>query len=277
MLIGSRALAYWDSTFKVKENSDWDIINPQQEDYENIDGRIDHHDYNFLNNSEVFKLFESGYSLKGVPVCSPIGLWAIKRSHLHRDQNFDKHIIQYHKHIIPLVYNKKHLLLLWNEWQEVMSFLNKRIELTKKELPQGNPNLKQTNKDFFDDAVDKKFDHDWLHELYAYEKNPMYTKLKYSGNESSAWCEKDLWEGLTKLQKLQCVAEECYVIATERFIVPNDYKYGYRVAYHKALGKVCTTLTSGWFRDFAIDNYPRISALCDKKRFDHVVKVLQNA
>jgi len=25
LLIGSRALAYWDETFKIKEDADWDI------------------------------------------------------------------------------------------------------------------------------------------------------------------------------------------------------------------------------------------------------------
>ena len=34
--------------------------------------------------------------------------------------------------------------------------------------------------------------------------------------------------------------------------------------------KVCTTLTSGWFRDFAIDNYPEILKLYDHSKFEYV-------
>ena len=90
-----------------------------------------------------------------------------------------------------------------------------------------------------------------------------------------AWCEKDLWEGgLSDLQKRQCVAEECYVIATERFIVPAGLDYPLKLAYLKALKKVCTTLCSGWFRDYAIDNYPFIVDLFDENKMKEVVKGL---
>jgi hypothetical protein len=57
------------------------------------------------------------------------------------------------------------------------------------------------------------------------------------------------------------------VIAMERFLIPNDWKYSLFGAYYKALTKVCTTLSSGWFRDFAIDNHPEIMALFDKRKF----------
>ena len=39
--------------------------------------------------------------------------------------------------------------------------------------------------------------------------------------------------------------------------------------------KVCTTLTSGWFRDFAIDNYPEILKLYDHSKFEYVKNQLQ--
>ena len=45
-----------------------------------------------------------------------------------------------------------------------------------------------------------------------------------------------------------------------------------RIACDKALEKVCTTLTSGWFRDFAIDNYPEIFNLCDTIKIDNIRK-----
>ena len=259
MLVGSRAIAYWNPEFKIGSNSDWDIIGtPESEDYFRMflgipdEDRIEWHDPNHLNNKDMIFIFETGDC-----VCSPYGLAIIYRSHLHRDWNWDAHITKYHKFILPLLKNDLHLS---------DPTLLERIKLTKKAYPQGNPNLMQSNEMFFDDPVKKVYDHDFLHELYAYEDRPMFEKLKHEGEEGKAWCAKDLWDELSHLQKLQCVAEESYVIATERFMVPNDWNYPTKKAFYFALKKVCTTLTSGWFRDFAIDNFPQVFELFDASK-----------
>ena len=251
MLIGSRAIAYWNPDFKVREGSDWDIIGygHQEKDYRRIlsippRNRIEWHDPNHLNNA----LLRSEYNLVDY-VCDPYGLAIIYRSHLHRDYNWDAHITKYHKFILPLLKSDLHLS---------DPILLERIKLTKEAYPQGNPKLNQTNEMFFDDPVKKVYDHDFLHELYAYEDRPMFEKLKRPEQFNLAWCTKDLWDKLSQTQKLQCVAEETYVIATERFMVPNNWNYPTKKAYYFALKKVCTTLTSGWFRDFAIDNFPQV-------------------
>ena len=251
MLIGSRAIAHWNPEFKVRSDSDWDIIGRS---YENTfyryelgipdEDRIEWHDPNHLNNKDMIFTFETGDR-----VISPDGLAIIYRSHLHRDWNWDAHITKYHKFILPLLKNALHLS---------DPILLERIKLTKKAYPQGNPKLNQTNEMFFDDPVKKVYDHDFLHELYAYEDRPMFEKLKRPEQFDLAWCTKDLWDKLSQTQKLQCVAEETYVIATERFMVPNNWNYPTKKAFYFALKKVCTTLTSGWFRDFAIDNFPQV-------------------
>lgn len=133
----------------------------------------------------------------------------------------------------------------------------------------------QSNDDFFDDNVDKVYDHDYLHELFAFGERPMFEKLKQEDNFDKAWCEKDLWDNLTLEEKCQCAAEETYVISAERFLIPSDWKFAPRRAYFRALHKVCTTLTSGWFRDFAIDNYPRIVNLYETRRFHRVKTILE--
>lgn len=259
MLIGSRAIAHWNPDFQIRADSDWDIIGRS---YENTfyrselnipdNDRIEWHSPDHLNNRDMIFIFETGDR-----VCSPYGLAIIYRSHLHRDWNWDAHITKYHKFILPLLENDLHLS---------DPILLERIKLTKKEYPQGNPNLMQSNEMFFDDPVKKVYDHDFLHELYAYEGRPMFEKLKHEGEEGKAWCAKDLWQQLSQLQKLQCVAEESYVIATERFMVPNDWNYPTKKAFYFALKKVCTTLTSGWFRDFAIDNFPQVFELFDRNK-----------
>jgi hypothetical protein len=35
---------------------------------------------------------------------------------------------------------------------------------------------------------------------------------------------------------------------------------------------VCTTLCSGWFRDYAIDNYPQLVSVFNKQKFDKVLE-----
>jgi len=125
--------------------------------------------------------------------------------------------------------------------------------------------LNQTVEEFFDDAVTKKYNHDFLHSLFAYQEQPMYTRLQT--DSTKAWCSKELWDGLTHVEQLQCVAEETYVIATERFMVPKDWKYPAKLAYNKALNKVCTTLCKNWFRDKAIDYYPEVMELFDEGKF----------
>jgi hypothetical protein len=248
VLIGSRAVAYWFPDFKPREDSDWDFIGePQQLD---VPGRIEWHDPSFLNNREVF-----GARFNFLPylVCGPSQLRAIYRSHLHRLESWDHNICVYHKFL--------------TKFQVPIEFLEKRKKLTYEAFGNRHPKLAQSNEEFFDDNVEKVYDHDYIHELYAYGDRPMFEKLKREGEEDKAWCVKDLWEELTYQEKYQCVAEETYVIATERFMVPNNWDFNPRQAYYRALRKVCTTLTSGWFRDFAIDNFPEVWSLYDPNRF----------
>src|SRR5215469_14607824 len=49
-------------------------------------------------------------------------------------------------------------------------------------------------------------------------------------------------------------------IALERYLIPMISK-NQETSYNLALIRICTTLTKGWFRQFAIDNYPRLSNL----------------
>ena len=255
ILIGSRALNYWNPNFKIKDSTDWDIIS------ENKINNAEFHDINFLNNSKFEKYIEkSNIIFENIPlyVMSLKGLSIIKRSHLWRNLSFQKHITHYHKYLINIKdFDNNDLELL-----------NERIILTKKEFPQGNPSLMKNKQDFFDDYVSKIYDHDYLHELISYYDKPIYTKLLR--NNELVWCEKDKWDLLSYEDKCKCVAEETFVIAIERFLVPKNWKYPYKLAYIKSLDKVCTTLCSGWFRDFAIDNYPQIFQLFNENKINLV-------
>lgn len=267
VLIGSRALAQHFPEFKPRENSDWDIITEKSAD-DFPDLRVDVHHPDELNNRKMVKFCVPSIpqiEVKGhkLFVMNSLGLSILKRSHLWRDYKFDIHMSQYNRFLKLDTTDLNNNLLL------------ERIELTKEMYKQPHPSLMKSNEDFFDDVVPKKYDHDWLHELAAFGDLPMYTKMKR--DFSSAWCEKDMWNEFTYGERIMCVAEETYVIACERFMIPNGWKFSKLRAYHTAVKKVCTTLTSGWFRDFAIDNYDNVMLMFDKNKFDDIRMKIKNA
>ncbi len=261
LLIGSRAMAFWNG-LETKPETDWDVISEKQ-----IDG-TEWHNPDLLLNSEIEQWASNNVVSNGnglFHVVLPIGLALIKRSHLWRDLSFGKHITHYHKHL------KVHLD---NANDHELEYLERRTNETKRLYPAYSPNLNQSVADFFDDGVKKKYVHDYLHELFAYQNVPMYTRLQT--DHSRAWCKKELWDKLNETEKRQCVAEECYVIAAERYMIPADWDFKHKIAYNRALEKVCTTLCSGYFRDYAIENFPVISGMFDVNKFNDVKEKLND-
>lgn len=267
-LTGSRALDYY--LGRTGSNSDWDIV---AEEYELNDydltfagkdcikhGQIEFINIECLNNRDLCYDFATDntihlYDGLSLNILSPTALYISKRSHVWRPLKFAKHIRELH---LIKDYLKKN-----DEWPlsgYENALLKNRTQLTKEKYGHRAPSLNKTNEEFFDDFVTKYYIHDDLHKVVAYYDEPIYERLK---NDSSlAKCEKDLWNQLSHEDKVKCVREECYVIALERYIIPFKEK-GERympshIAFNKAQERVCTTLTSGWFRDFAIDNWSEI-------------------
>lgn len=268
LLIGSRALNFWFPDHKIKESTDWDIIS--DEPFEDIPEGVNYewHDPDILLNRELEKYTSSVgrvFNGKVVFIVDPIGLALVKRSHLWRDLGFDKHITHWSKYL-------KSGYDFCSE--EDKDYLLRRTAATMQMFPQGHPKLNQTVEKFFDDAVTKKYSHDDLHKMYAHFNEPLYTKLQ--DDPKLAWCVKSKWDKLTHDEKIKCVQEEAYVIATERFMIPTDYNYPSRLAYFNALKKICTTLCSGWFRDFAIDNHSSICKAFDISKVSDVIFRIQN-
>lgn len=266
LLIGSRALDYWHDLGIARTDSDWDVISDSP-----IKG-YEWHNPDVLNNKRLEKYADSkhvithqGNELYVMPLYV---LAAIKRSHLHRSVGFGKSITHYHKHLASYKFSNI---------TEYNKILDERKILTEQQYPQRYPKLNKTVGEFFDDAVTKVFCHDYLHELVAFEDKPMYTKLQKDTDGDSVMCYNSLWNNLKQEQKLRCVMEECYVIALERFIIPEALKgkkYPSKLAYMKALEKVCTTLCSGYFREYAIENYPWIVQNFSESKVQYVLSKL---
>ena len=198
VLVGSRALNYWCPNIKIKDSTDWDLICNSSHSF-NFEG-VERHEVDHLNNLSMTNYISSQQVTlpdgQKASVMSLLGLAIMKRSHLWRNLNFDRHIAMYlHAGLdkeISTIHNGpvRYAVELYD--------LNSRIRMTMKEYPQGHPNLMQTKEDFFNDAISKKYDHDLLHDLvskFAWNDVPVYTHLlKYEGK---AYCCKDKWEGLS--------------------------------------------------------------------------------
>jgi len=252
MLIGSKALEYWYPNVTIP--TDVDIITELD-----IKG-VDTQSLSILNNKAMVEKYGSGefIELKGnkIEVMSLEGLAILKRSHLFREKNFNRNIGLYYTFL------RKYMNFSSKEYKD-------RTKATQKMFK--SPSLRMSNEEFFDNPLTKLYDHDWLHTKAAYYNKPLYLQLKT--DFSSAWCEKDLWDLLSTEDKFKCAAEEVYVIASERFLIPQKWPKNKELrSYMKALEKVCTTLTSGWFRDFALDNYVEMIAMFNKDKFKEIKK-----
>ena len=110
----------------------------------------------------------------------------------------------------------------------------------------------------------------------AHGEKPMFTKMQKDSNLVE--CSKELWDKFNSRQKMMCVLEEAYVIALERHMIPqivdNLPGLSSHTAFEWALKRICTTLCSGFFREYAIMNYQNIMSNYD---YNYVDKFLKKA
>jgi hypothetical protein len=134
-----------------------------------------------------------------------------------------------------------------------------RVDEAKARYKQKTPKLNVTTEDFFSSklAVPNYFVHDHIHDMMAHYDKPIFSMMQK--DSSKAWCSKDMFYELPIEYQIKCVMEEAYVIALERYIIPQhgEGHEDHFDCYKRALKRICTTLTSGWFRDFAIWNYDK--------------------
>lgn len=111
-------------------------------------------------------------------------------------------------------------------------------------------NLGRTSKEFFNDYVPKKFEHDWLHTVISYPNKPIYLSCLKEGQEvQTDWIK---FKNLPLQTRIDMLKEEICTIATERWLL-NGFDSPLR-AYQMALQKTVTNLTKGKTSQFIIEN-----------------------
>lgn len=137
-----------------------------------------------------------------------------------------------------------------------------------------HPNLKVKKADFFNSNFDYIYDHDSIHEAVKLLEKPAYTF--YMDGNSEVNCSKESFFAAEKTIRLLGVLEETYVLALERSQIPNNFEIDPRLSFNIALEKVCTSITSGWFRQYAWENYEIVSRMYDASyvdKFKHALKM----
>ena len=129
-----------------------------------------------------------------------------------------------------------------------------------------HPKLNVKKDDFFTgDGVKYVYDHDSIHLAMAQQQIPAYKRFQPVGSEVN--CSGEMFHQLPEYCKLHAVLEETYVLALERSQIPYPEMDRYE-SFKMALEKVCTSITSGWFREYAYNNYDAVLEMYNPRYVD---------
>lgn len=278
ILIGSRALALEAPGLLDREPKDWDLIGNGYEAW------LEKHlpdatvedlpkgkkvardgasivEFELTEDSspgrefEQFAIENGRLTAFGVVPCLDL-LFALKQSHRH-------------------LKNSPHFWKNWRDWhrmraagakvrEEHKSWLKAR---EKETYGYKHPSLMQSKKDFFaDDNIQYQYDHDSIHRAVALGARPAYTFFQKDGAEVA--CDRTKFEACPMEVRINSVLEESAVLAIERSLVPHPGVLTARQAWLLAYSKVCTSIASGWWRQFAYEAGPQILKRYDEHYFD---------
>jgi hypothetical protein len=123
-----------------------------------------------------------------------------------------------------------------------------------------HPKLNVSKGDFFKgDGVEYVYDHDSIHLAVKHLTYPAYMYFKPA--QSEVYCDRDMFEKVDESVRLYAVLEEAYTLALERSQIPFKGVLTPKRSFDLALEKVCSSITSGWFRTYAWENYDKVQEL----------------
>lgn len=197
-------------------------------------------------------------------VADPRLIYTLKMSH-----RFLKNSVHFYKTMADIKKMRSHGI---TEIPEVLYPWYKRR--VKETYYYKHPNLNVKKDEFFkDDGVQYVYDHDTIHVSMQHTDRPMYRNYMKEGSEVA--CDRNLFDALPMEQRLLGVAEEAYVLALERSQIPFVGKVDPAWSFRFALMKICTSITSGWFREFAWENHDEVLKLYDETYVDRFWKAVE--
>ena len=178
-------------------------------------------------------------SLLSLPVkVAPLRiLYLLKKSHIHWDHQFDKHMSDLHFLRSRLIERKDAI----HFDQEEQKLLVLRIKEKKEQDgdPAGHIHLNQNSDDFLEYKnklfAKRYIRHDDIHDLVAFTLGqPLYKRILVSPEKAT--CSEKKWNLLTEEERLNDVREEAMVLGLERYILPS-YSAGLPICVRKLAAK----------------------------------------
>lgn len=191
-------------------------------------------------------------------------LYMLKMSHRYKRNS---------PHFIKTM-NDIHLMREHVDIDVVEYYKDAYVERMRDTYDYGHPKLNVNKKDFFTDSVEYTYDHDTIHNAVKHLEKPAYEYYKEDAAEVN--CSKNLFFEVSEKIRLLGVLEESYVLALERHQIPNDFQPTPKESFDIALIKVCTSITSGWFREYAWENYHVVKKLFSDSYVDNFLSALNN-
>ena len=230
LIYGSTAIKHWFPDY-IKEPKDLDIISN-----EDITKSAD-------IKTEVYwtSAFEYLVNNTDANYVDPDLLYTIKVSHLAWDINWEKHVRDMHfLQLKGCKLNKEFYNLLVADWKIIHG--KKQFSFDKK------------HEELFKDNVNRKYNHDDLHEIFKFNDTPLYKTILV--NPDKALCSEDKFNKLSDELKLQLMLEEIAVVAYERYVIPR--RIPVKHALNRALKDLITRMTKGWFNLHLIQNSSKL-------------------
>jgi hypothetical protein len=214
---------------------------------------------------KLFKLIMADHSTRfkdGIAYASLDVCYMLKMSH-----RFRKNSVHFHKTMRDILVMRSLGAVIRDEHREFFK------EREKETYTYSHPKLNKGKAQFFSgDGVNYVYDHDSIHESVKIMDKPAYTFFQAENEE--VMCDMNKFFELPQEIRLNAVCEESMVLAIERAVVP--YNVPYKRAYTMALEKVCTSITSGRFREFAWENYQGVLGRYNASYFDKFFKDVEN-
>lgn len=201
---------------------------------------------------------------KGKTIASLETLLLLKLSHRYK-----KDSPHFYKTLCDIELLRNHGVILPKEMKKILKLREKETYTYK------HPNLNQGKENFFkNDGLKYIYDHDTIHLAVKHFEKPAYEY--YKSDNAQVLCDKEKFWALPEEYRLRGVLEEVLVLALERSQIPNKYKVDRRWSFNKAHEKVCTSITSGFFREFAYDNFRQVQAMYLPTYVDTFIKGIES-
>lgn len=250
IIVGSVALWRWGVLHNYNPK-DIDVFYRQGSEKPNLrdpNRRIEYHEIP----SEVFDKFifldQSSY-----PTIE--SLYVLKLSHSEYNVHWHKtvsHIQLIKRYLWSIGYERDVFENLSQEYKDLFYALKdfwKTVHKGKKD----HISFKAKKKDFFNQHVQRVYDHDLIHDVVKHYDEPLYKQCLKDGEE--VLIDKMKFDQLSFDDKIKMIQEEIYVLALERILIPKKFTVCKHEAYRHMLKRFVTDMSKGWLPTFVVDNY----------------------